>query len=226
MIGEWIKGGLTVIGRHSPRDTTRLLNGATNFVDTGIQLRERGLKVPSRVASRFRLFDMAMPHMQSGDPVYLEFGVYQGETIRYWAEHLSNPRARFFGFDSFEGLPDDWTTAARRRHFSTGGEPPRVDDDRVEFVKGWFSDSLPSFDLPSHDRLFINVDSDLYSSAATVLSWAAPHFDVGDFLYFDEFHDRLNEGRAFCEFFDQNGYGLEIVGATRSLGQVLFRRVA
>jgi hypothetical protein len=224
MIGEWIKGGLTVIGRHSPRDTARLLNGATNFVDTGIQLRERGLTVPPRVASRFRLFDMAMPHMQSGSPIYLEFGVYQGETIRYWAEHLSNPKARLFGFDSFEGLPDDWTAAAGRGHFSIGGEPPRVDDDRVEFVKGWFNDSLPSFDLPSHDRLFINVDSDLYSSAATVLGWVAPHFDVGDFLYFDEFHDRLNEGRAFCECFDHNGYGLEIVGATRSLEQVLFRR--
>jgi hypothetical protein len=226
LIGDWLKSGLTIVGSRTPKDGPRLLNGAANFLETGRLLRERGISVPSRVSSRLQLFDVAIGEMHSDRPLYLEFGVYEGETIRYWSKRLTNPNARFLGFDSFEGLPEDWTSAAGRGHFSTEGQIPNIEDDRVKFVKGWFEDSLAGLELGEHDRLFVNVDSDLYSSAVTVLSWATPHLKVGDFLYFDEFHDRLNEGRAFCEFLDKTGYRVEMAAATRSLSQVLFRRVA
>jgi Macrocin-O-methyltransferase (TylF) len=224
LIGDWFKSGLTIVGSRTPKDGPRLLNGAANFLETGRLLRERDIAIPSRVSSRFQLFDIAIDEMDADHPLYLEFGVYKGETIRYWVDRLASPDALFFGFDSFEGLPEDWTSAAGQGHFSTDGQIPNVVDRRVRFVKGWFEDSLDSFEMSEHDRLFINIDSDLYSSAMTVLDWVTPHFAVGDFLYFDEFHDRLNEGRAFREFLDKTGYRLEMVAATRSLSQVLFRR--
>lgn len=226
LIGEWLKGGLTIVGSRTPVDTSRVLNGAANFLETGRVIRELGIRIPPRMSSRLQLFDVAIQEMQSDRPLYLEFGVYEGETMRYWSEQLADPNARFFGFDSFEGLPEDWTVAAERGHFSTEGQIPNIADDRVTFVKGWFEESLTQFKLSDHGQLFVNVDSDLYSSAITVLDWVAPQFKVGDFLYFDEFHDRLNEGRAFREFLDKTGYRIEMAAATRSLSQVLFRRSA
>lgn len=225
-VSEWLKASLTIAGAKTPQDGPRILNAAANFLETGRILRHRGIAVPRRVSSRFELFDLAIRDMDSERPLYLEFGVYRGETIRYWAEHLTDPAARFVGFDSFEGLPEDWTTAAGQGHFSTGGNVPNIEDDRVSFVKGWFEESLARFAIGEHGRLCVNVDSDLYSSAASVLDWVAPHFKVGDLLYFDEFHDRLNEGRAFVEFLDKTSYAVEIIAATRSLSQVLFRRKA
>jgi Macrocin-O-methyltransferase (TylF) len=222
LVGDWGKSGLTIVGRLTP---PRLLNAAANF-RTGRMLRERDIRVPSRASSRFQVFDVAIREMTSDRPLYLEFGVFEGETTRYWSEHLTDPDARFIGFDSFEGLPEDWTHAKGRGHFSTEGQIPQIDDDRVTFVKGWFDDSLARFEMGEHGRLFVNVDSDLYSSAITVLNWVAPHFNVGDLLYFDEFYDRLNEGRAFREFLDKTEYRVEMLAATRYLGQVLFQRVA
>jgi len=225
-ISEWTKCGLTVVGGRASVHAPRLLNGAANFLETGRLLREREIRTPRRVASRFDVFDVAIREMRYARPLYLEFGVYEGETIRYWSEHLTDPTARFFGFDSFEGLPEDWTSGAGRGHFSTNGRMPSIDDDRVTFVTGWFQESLASFEMADRGRLFINVDSDLYSSAATVLDWAIDHLNIGDFVYFDEFHDRLNEGKAFHEFLDRSCYQVDMVAATRSLSQVLFRRSA
>lgn len=38
---------------------------------------------------------------------YLEFGVYRGDSIGWWLERL-NYESNLYGFDSFEGLNEDW----------------------------------------------------------------------------------------------------------------------
>jgi hypothetical protein len=40
------------------------------------------------------------------DLLILEFGVWKGESANYFARNL--PGAKIFGFDSFEGLEEDW----------------------------------------------------------------------------------------------------------------------
>src|SRR4051794_18834378 len=44
----------------------------------------------------------------SGPIDYLEFGVWEGASMRWWAARNTHPDSSFVGFDSFEGLPVNW----------------------------------------------------------------------------------------------------------------------
>lgn len=58
----------------------------------------------------------------------LEFGVYKGYSIKKFAEFNTNENSKFFGFDSFEGLPENWTRIQPKGTFSIDGNQPIVDD--------------------------------------------------------------------------------------------------
>jgi methyltransferase family protein len=150
------------------------------------------------VEDEFALFEVARRRVVGQAPLYLEFGVFEGRSLRWWSSHLTQPGARLVGFDSFEGLPENWRPGIDAGHFQTG-QPPEIDDSRVSFEVGWFDDTLPQFKVPDHDQMIVNVDSDLYSSAATVLHWAEPYLRPGTLIYFDEFPDRDHEMKAFNE---------------------------
>jgi O-methyltransferase len=103
---------------------------------------------------------------------FLEFGVYEGNSIRVWSRMNHHPRSGFIGFDSFEGLPEDWTKKWTKGTFDSGGAAPQIDDDRVVFIKGWFQHTLPSFlkGFTPRSRLVVHSDSDLYSSTLFTLA--------------------------------------------------------
>ncbi len=123
---------------------------------------------------------------------YLEFGVATGESFRSWLALDKNPGSRFFGFDSFEGLPENWQADSPRGAFSTGGRAPLVDDPRAAFVVGLFQDTVDAFSLsftPSN-RLVLHLDADLYSSTLFVLMSMNRHVRPGTVMLFDEFSAR------------------------------------
>ena len=66
--------------------------------------------------------------LKNCDIDYLEFGVYKGESIIAWTNINSSERSRFFGFDTFEGLPSEWLSDAPKGTFSTNGEIPWIND--------------------------------------------------------------------------------------------------
>lgn len=112
-----------------------------------------------------------------------EFGVYRGITINALAQ--ARPDIHVFGFDSFEGLPEDWDTGEKyinKERFSTNGVMPKVENN-VSLVKGWFKDTLKA--TQGHP-CFINIDSDLYSSAIDILSMLNSNIDRGCIIRFDE----------------------------------------
>jgi hypothetical protein len=165
--------------------------------------------VPS-FPTREDVFALALANVHSRRPLYLEFGVFEGESMRWWSEHLNAPAARFIGFDSFEGLAEAFRQLPAG-YFATAG-PPSSDDPRVSFVQGWFDATVPSFEPPEHDQLIVNIDCDLYSSTAIVLqrveAWLAP----GSLLYFDELTDRDHEMRALFESVTRTGARLRPLG--------------
>ena len=141
---------------------------------------------------------------------YLEFGVFQGESIRYWTSINKRPESRFFGFDSFEGLPEDWKDGMPRGHFDTGGSTPKIADARVQFVKGWFVNSVPPFarDFTTRNRLVLHLDADLYSSTMLPLVHFERLMTAGTLLIFDEFYDREHEYKALMDW--QKIFGREV----------------
>jgi len=47
--------------------------------------------------------------------LFLEFGVATGRTLNHWARLW--PEKKIYGFDGFQGLPEDWIWNIRRGHF-------------------------------------------------------------------------------------------------------------
>ncbi len=220
------KYALTRLGQHTPPDMIRLLDSMANYLAVGHWFQRHGLEVTTRVRDRYKVFDLIVPELKDAHVLYLEFGVWKGASMRYWSQSLRNQRSMLHGFDSFEGLPEAWNETTPKGYFSTEGRCPLVEDERVRFYKGWFEDTLLRYDVPQHDRLFINIDADLYSSAKAVLNRLESHMAHGTFLYFDEFSDRHHEMKAFDEFLLDTGMKFTVRGADRQLSSVLFQRVA
>jgi hypothetical protein len=120
---------------------------------------------------------------------YLEFGVAAGQSISFLSGQFSNPQAVFYGFDSFQGLPEAWLNMPQFT-FGRDGKAPPVADERVKFVQGWFQNTIPPFfnewKKPAGPVL-IHYDADLYSSTLFALAVSWPHvqnyyFMMDDFL--------------------------------------------
>jgi hypothetical protein len=138
---------------------------------------------------------------------YLEFGVWKGESISQsplGQNSILNEysESRFFGFDTFEGLPEDWNVLRRQGAFSSDGRVPNSGDQRVRFVRGLFQNSLRPFlkEFAAQNRLVVHVDSDLYSSALFALSSLDVLLVPGSILIFDEFYDLQNEFAAWWDY--------------------------
>ncbi len=144
-------------------------------------------------------------HLGGGPIDYLEFGVFRGTSTRLWVETNTDPKSRFFGFDTFTGLPEAWrhgTGTMGVGHFDVGGNLPDIDDDRVEFVQGVFQDTLVPFlgRWKRTGRLVLHFDADLYSSTLYVLAKLDAHIQPDDVLMFDQANVSDHEWRALMDW--------------------------
>ena len=143
----------------------------------------------------------------------LEFGVATGQSINFIADALKSET--IYGFDSFEGLPEDWTSSYKKGHFAQALPEVR---DNVELVVGWYDQSLPSF-LQAHPEAvsFLHVDCDLYSSTKVIFDLLGDRIKPGTVIVFDEYFNyptwREHEHKAFMEFVARRNVGFRYLGA-------------
>ncbi len=219
----WKRQSCLSVGSRLPRWLTSGSLALSETLEMGRWLRASGYTRKFHAPNREVLFEAVARQVEDKVVAYLEFGVWRGESMKAWSKHLKNPESALHGFDSFVGLPEDWMPGFQKGHFSTDGNVPTLADPRVKFHKGWFHETLPGFVLPTHDVMVVNIDSDLYLPARYVLDFLAPHFRIGDFIYFDEFHIPHDEVRAFREFTRNTGLVFSLFGATIGFAGAVFK---
>jgi predicted O-methyltransferase YrrM len=159
-------------------------------------------RMPEALYCSGRLDLLTYAVQQAPPGLALEFGVFKGTTINHLAR--AAPDRHFFGFDSFEGLPEHWTGARYSPvNFNRRGKKPKVAAN-VSLIKGWFDATLPAFLAQETGSIgFIHVDCDIYPSTKIALELTLPRLMPGAVIVFDEFFNykgyELNEYKAFFE---------------------------
>ena len=160
------------------------------------------------------------------DKLFLEFGTYKGELINFCSSLI--PEAKFYGFDSFEGLPESFSIWKRGR-FDIKGKLPKVNKN-VSLIKGYFNETLPKF-LEEHkeEAAFIHIDCDLYSSTKTVFDNIYDRIVPNTVIQFDEYYNypgwRNHEFKAFQEFCKKYNVEYEYIGISHMQVAVVIKSI-
>lgn len=157
---------------------------------------------------------------------YLEFGVAAGHSFIWWLDKIKNPESRFYGFDTFDGLPEDWGPF-KKGSFSNNNKVPEIKDSRVKFFKGLFQQTIPGFlkELDNSKRNVIMMDADLYSATLYALTMLSPYLKKGDIIFFDEFVVPTHEFKAYLDFVQSHYINLQLIAAANNYYFVAFKVV-
>ena len=174
-------------------------------------------KLPPLHFHRWALFDH-MTALSKKDRPFYEFGVWRGEAFRY----LIKTFKKGYGFDTFQGLPEDWHNE-KIGTYSSDGNVPKIDGE--EFIAGKFEDTLSSFFAITRPMAsIINFDADLYSSTICALNFSKPVIDQDTILIFDQFIINetweQDEYKALEEFCANNNFSYEVLAVSFFTKQV------
>jgi O-methyltransferase len=173
-------------------------------------------------SKRYLLYSYILEKEITGIPVdYFEFGVSKGISFRWWAENIKYSESRFFGFDTFSGLPEDWGSF-KKGDMDNNNEIPQMNDPRCSFYQGLFQQTLPSFlkNYSSGKRKIIHMDADLYTSTLYVLTSISPILNKGDIIIFDEFNVPMHEFKAFSEWIKAYYIQYKVIAAVNNYYQI------
>jgi hypothetical protein len=166
---------------------------------------------------RFRLYqDVINSQHLMAEINYLEFGVADGFSFNWWMSQNINPESRFYGFDTFTGLPEDF--GPYKKGTFNSGTIPTIKDSRGKFYQGLFQQTLPGF-LKTFDntkKTVVMLDADLYTATLFTLTSLAPYLKKGDVILFDEFVVPTHEFMAYLHFIDSYYFKLELIGAANN----------
>ncbi len=157
---------------------------------------------------------------------YLEFGVAAGHSFIWWLDKNKNADSNFYGFDTFDGLPEDWGPF-KKGSFSNNNQVPVINDNRGKFYTGLFQQTLPNFlkNFDNKKRNVIMMDADLYSATLYTLTMLSTYFKKGDIIFFDEFVVPTHEFKAYLDFINSHYINLELIAAANNYYFVAFKVV-
>lgn len=157
--------------------------------------------------------------------LFAEFGVATGRTINHIAR--LRPSDTIHGFDSFEGLPENWTSRMPKGFFKRDALPKIRSN--VELHVGWFDATLPKFKetYGITPLKLLHIDSDLYSSAVTILETLNDNIVPGTVIMFDEYINypgwELDEFKAWQEHVAKFNVRYEYIGRVSKHQKVAVR---
>lgn len=169
---------------------------------------------------------------------YLEFGVFNGQSIIETYGVLRGIMTHVYGFDSFSGLPDlseqDAASLALTPSFAPGNfkslpmtavrdyilaSTTRLAPDHLVLTEGFYDQTLPAFDKAVlRDKgpcLIAHVDCDLYSSSRDAFAFLDDVVTDGTWILLDDYwtyrgSPKHGQRRAFEEWLSTS----KRVGAT------------
>jgi len=183
---------------------------------------------PSRIGkavAHFELFKMSLK--TNGDIV--ECGVFKGASLARFAAFRSlfdsDGTRKIIGFDVFGTFPETKFSADRkpRQHFveSAGSESISCNqmmdvlrakqcDKDVELVAGNICETVPHYvkQNPSLKIALLNLDTDIYEPAVTILEHLYPRLQPGGVLILDDYSVFPGETKAVDDYF--SGQNIQI----------------
>lgn len=174
-------------------------------IESSVQYAEANMPYALMFKRRVELWDYALSKV-SFTGTCAEFGVYRGDSINYFARKLPV----LYGFDSFEGLKEDWRGyALARGSFDLKGKLPKVRSN-VHLIKGWFDATIPPF-LAQHPEsfAFVHIDCDTFEATEVALGLIGALLVPGTVIVFDEYFGyrgwQLGEFKAWSDFAQRTG---------------------
>jgi len=196
------------------------------LVDSALYMQPHLETLTAICGTTYQTFDAVAGEVPA-QGLILEFGVRNGHSINHLGEIF--PDRKVYGFDSFEGLPEAWNDEGAGS-YSAGGRLPKVPPN-VEFVVGWFNETLPGFKQAHPEPVaFMNVDCDLYSATKTIFEELDQQIVAGTVIVFDEYlvNDswRQDEFKAFQEWVNANAVQYRYLTASFYSKQVAVKILA
>ena len=154
------------------------------------------------------IIERAKENDVSNKKFYLEFGVWVGTSINFFSNYVNT----IYGFDSFEGLREDWTGHINhpKGQFNLNRKLPKLNKNVIPVV-GWVQDTLgPFLDKHKPEINFIHLDMDTYESTKFVLTKIKPYLTKNCTIAFNELYNypgwEFGEYRALKETFNDSEY--------------------
>ena len=154
---------------------------------------------------------------------FAETGVWRGGTtifMRALLKLYNVTNRTVWAADSYEGMPipassTDGHDFHSLEYLSVSLEQVKKNfakfdllDDQVQFIKGWFSDTLPK--SPIKSLALLRLDGDMYSSTMDSLNNLYRKVSPGGYVIVDDYHSWESCKRAVTDFINSNRIDVDI----------------
>ncbi len=206
------------------RGNDKKLSEIVQHVLQSNQVQGHDLAGATKARDRFDVLSIAAKETQNLQGHALEFGVFQGVTLKHIASAIS-PKRQVIGFDTFEGLPDDWGDLLEKGTFAT--KVPSLNDyPNATLQIGRIENTLPAFLKRAKSSIsLLHIDCPYYEINMFILEHVLSFMPSQSIIVFDEFYGypsfEMHEYRAWQEICDR--FKLKIKPITYSSRSAAFK---